>query len=131
MVWLMMGAAVCVVISSAAATPWALPQPLPHVVRLAVENTSDLFLWWGYGIRSRPDEDAANGSRHRRMRITPVVRRLRSAGDKLWHGTGATAAWVRNHAAEIMVLIVFLGEGADSDIDTQTNQPAIPTRGPP
>ena len=108
MVWLLMGAAVCGVISSAVATPWELPKSLQGAVRIAVEGTSDLCLWWGYGIRERPPTEPRDESP--RPRLAPVVQHLRAAGKQVWHGTRTAAAWTQNHASEVLVLLVFLSE---------------------
>ena len=127
LVWLLMGAGVCVVISSAVATPWELPKPIQGAVRIAVESTSDLALWWGYGIRERPPE----ADESHRPRLVPVVKHLRAAGEQVWHGTRSAAAWMRNHATEVLVMLVFLSESSDQELPDHADDPSVRTRGPP
>jgi len=98
-----MGAAVCVVISSAVAAPWQLPKPLGHAVHYGVNTATDAWLLWGYGISEHvPD---VGSDEHPNGLFKPALRSVRAVGDKAWKGTRQAATWLVRHAREAVILL--------------------------
>lgn len=107
MVRMVLGVVVGAVVSSTVAAPWRLPEPLQQSVRLTVDAVTDLWLWWGYGVRERPSErlDETGPTDHGR----PLARQVRAATRTTWRSVRRTTGWLIRRGR---TATAFLARGA-------------------
>ena len=115
MVRVLLGAVIGAVVSSTVAAPWRLPEPLQQSVRHTVDAVTDLWLWWGYGVRERPSEllDEPGSTDHRR----PLVRQVRAATRTTWRSTRRATVWLVRRGRRATT---FLARGAVRATATQS-----------
>jgi hypothetical protein len=92
MVRVVLGVVIGAVVSSTVAAPWRLPEPLQQSVRHTVDAVTDLWLWWGYGVRERPSEllDEPGSTDHGR----PLFKQVRAVTRTTWRNARRTTAWL-------------------------------------
>lgn len=107
MVRMVLGAVIGAVVSSTVAAPWRLPEPLQQSVRYTVDAVTDLWLWWGYGVRERPSElrDEPGPMEHGR----PLVKQVRAATRTTWRSVRRATGWLIRRGR---TATAFLAHGA-------------------
>ena len=107
MVRMVLGVVIGAVVSSTVAAPWRLPEPLQQSVRQTVDAVTDLWLWWGYGVRERPSElrDEPGPTDHGR----PLARQVRAATRTTWRSVRRTTVWLVRRGR---TATAFLARGA-------------------
>ena len=107
MVRVLLGAVIGAVVSSTVAAPWRLPEPLQQSVRHTVDAVTDLWLWWGYGVRERPSEllDEPGPTDHGR----PLFKQVRAATRTTWRNARRTTVWLVRRGR---TATTFLARGA-------------------